>query len=200
MKSHAILIILIVLLVALVGCENDTHITGPQDTILTFSSNKALCAPPSQELMDSLDYEEFSTLVMPGEGGWLTAEMASWPRGSLFSINIPPTAVPDNGGEPVEFSMSIPTFESYMEHDDECLPLIIRLEPSNVMFQTPVTVMATYMPWVSLKQDDLYNLKTFTYAPEIEEHGTPAYFFEKKMLRVMFQTWHFSTWGVGGGI
>ncbi len=47
--------------------------------------------------------------------------------------------------------MRIPTrasYEQYAEdHGGQELPLIIRLEPSGILFHENIIIMGTYMPW-----------------------------------------------------
>ena len=207
MTRTALKIIFAVLLVIVfaVGCENDrtTVLTpgndlellpnkakdGPFDTVLVDTSSLDL------EFLDSLEYEEFSGAILPGQGAWLIGEMKTWPGGGDFAIDIKPEALPPDFNYPVEFSMRIPNYQSYQDHPE--LPLIIRLEPSGINFLEPLTVMCTYMPWTGLTVDDLFEY--FCLTPEFEEFGEPTIFEIDRKVKLMFQAHHFSIWGVGGG-
>ena len=115
----------------------------------------------NDEILASLEYEEFWGTIYPGMGGWLQTSMATWPGGSAFSIMVPPEALPGDPSESVAFSMRIPTQQSYWDYYDEngiWLPLIILLEPAGVNFAVPVTVMATWMPWVSIPAERIRRL------------------------------------------
>ena len=147
------------------------------------------------EFLDSLEYEEFSGDILPGYGAILHGEMKTWPGGCYFGINIRPESLPSDLTNPVTFSMRIPTYQSYVDYPD--LPLIIRLEPSDINFIEPVGVMGTYMPWTGLTAQDVF--KYFCLLPVFTDYGEPSVTQVDRYVRIMFNASHFSVWGVGGG-
>lgn len=195
MNRRTVPIVLIALLVLVAGCDNNDTSTSSQGSLLAPSADKTTATPLTTELLDSLDYEEFHGSLLPGFGGWLQAEMKTWPGGCVFSIMVPPNALPGNINERVEFSMRIPTYQSYMAHADDNLPLIIRLEPSNVNFLVPVTVMGTYMPWAPYQPGKEWDYGFID--PDYNIYGVPNYFWVKRWLRVTYQVPHFSDWASG---
>ena len=200
MKRTAFQIILIALLVVAIGCDNDPATVVTPSNVLTFSADKGknyyTNIDPiylNDEFLDALEYEEFSGTIVPGAGAWLIGEMKTWPGGGDFCIDIKPDCLPPDFTYPIEFSMRIPTYRSYVNHPQ--LPLIIRLEPSGINFQVPLTVMGTYMPWTGVTVDDLYEY--FCLTPEYETFGAPEIFEINRKVKMKFQAPHFSDWGVG---
>ena len=200
MKRTVFQIILMALLGVAVGCENDPTTVVTQSSVLTFSPDKARTghvdvAYLTSEFLDSLEYEEFSGDIIPGQGAWLIGEMKTWPGGGDFAIDIKPESLPPDFTYPVEFSMRIPTYQSYLDYPE--LPLLIRLEPSDINFLEPVTVMGTYMPWTGVTVNDLFEY--FCLTPEYQYFGEPTIFVVDRKVKIKFPAPHFSHWGVGRG-
>lgn len=207
MAKTTLRIIFAVVLVAVfaVGCENDRTTAVAPSNDLVFLPDKSNNGPfifdPSYyldiEFLNSLKYEEFSGSLVPGIGALLIGEMKTWPGGGDFAINIPPEALPDDDPTyETEFSIRIPTYESYLRHPQ--LPLIVWLEPSDVNFLVPLTVMCTYMPWTKATVDDVYEY--FCMTPLYEEFGPPTVYEIDGQVKLQFQAHHFSIWGVGGPV
>jgi hypothetical protein len=200
-KSAGFQTVLIALLVAAIGCENESANVATPRNVLTLSADKGKFyytdIDPiylNDEFLDSLEYEEFSGILDPNMGAILIGEMETWPGGGDFFINIKPEALPDDY-YPIEFSMRIPTYRSYQNHPR--LPLLIRLEPSHINFLVPLGVMGTYMPWTGVTVDDLFEY--FCLTPEYETFGAPEVFEVDRKVMFRFSAPHFSDWGVGGG-
>ena len=210
MKTRTCKVIFLAILVALfaVGCENDPSSVPTQGNVLIVSSSsqKAMEDSPSQsnyepvyynlEFLESLEFEEFAGTLLPGQGGMLFGQMETWREGGDFAIIVPPEALPDDDPDyPIEFSIRIPTYQTYMDHPD--LPLILWLEPSNINFLVPLTVMATYMPWTGLTVDDVFEYLCLI--PDFQEYGEPEVFEVDGLVKIQFQAPHFSIWEVNGG-
>ena len=206
MKRMAFQIIFTAALVVVfaVGCEHDptnvlTQSSDPtnfpnkaKDDPLTISPGDTIYSYMDLEFLDSLEYEEFSGNIPSNLGCGLMGEMETWPGGGDFTIFIHEGAV-TSGYFPIEFSMRIPTYQSYMDHPE--LPLIIRLEPSDINFEIPVTVIGTYMPWTGVTVDDVF--KYFCLTPVFKNYGKPTVFEIDRKVKMEFQAPHFSDWGVG---
>ena len=208
MKIQRFKVILWVILITLlaVGCENDPSSVGTQGDVLIVSPDKAAFDPPPQgffvpeyydlEFLESLEYEEFAGTILPGQGAMLVGQTETWREQGDFAILIPPEALPDDDPDvPIAFSMRIPTYQTYMEHPD--LPLILWLEPSDINFLVPLTVMATYMPWTGATVDDVFEYVCLI--PEFQEYGEPEVFEVDGLVKIRFQAPHFSIWEVHDG-
>ena len=87
----------------------------------------------------------------------------------------------------------MPTYQSYMDHAGEFLPLIIRLEPSNINFHADVLVQGTYMPWRTPT-----SWEHWTIAPAYEHFGNVSvYTTPQGRKRISYGAPHFSDWMVG---
>jgi len=195
-RIHAILV-LAVLGLLLGGCGQDSDQTSPQ-VPSAFSSlriaDKAFL-DEHRDLLDQLDYEVFTGTLQSGMGGWLSGTMLTWDKGCTFGVMVPPGAVPDDLGS-VQFTMRIPTKQSYQAYEELNLPLIIRLEPSGVNFLQPVTVVATYMPWSGMDAQDVFEYWCLN--PSYQPFGTPFNIYQdKNRVRIMIQVPHFSDWEIG---
>ena len=187
-------------LFGLYGCDDGGY--GPESAVRT--AQKSYDPDPEHyALIESLDYETFSGVMQPGMGGLMTAVAKTWPGTCYFGINVPPEALPSEQSS-TTFSLSVPTYASYMAHAAENLPLILRLEPEGIRFQVPVTVLATWMPWDDRTPDEYFNVEP-VYENGVlvdtiaDEFGTPSVTKIKIGWRVMFSVGHFSDWETNGG-
>lgn len=210
MKKRTLVSLVILLFTAFAGCQHDgTGRQSPAQQDMILSSNSVLAGCPTWtatelEVLDSLEYEEFSGSIAPGQGGWLSATMQTWPKNSNFNIMVPPGALPDDATAPVAFSMRIPTRASYekyaAEHGGEELPLIIRLEPSGILFHENIIVMGTYMPWRNDEIDpDCGAVFWSTEDGNPTNIGEALLWLQKNRWRVRFEAPHFSDWEHGTG-
>lgn len=196
MKRFSLFLLLTISVVLVAGCGDESEPTASSPTVLAFAPDKSNTVVINDEILASLEYEEFWGTIYPGMGGWLQTSMATWPGGSAFSIMVPPEALSGDPSESVAFSMRIPTQQSYWDYYDEngiWLPLIILLEPAGVNFAVPVTVMGTWMPWVPFQPS---GFDAWTVNPDYEDYGPVRYLEFKKMWRVMYEAPHFSDWVV----
>ena len=187
--------LLAMLLMFGISCTNDPVVPGQSENVSGLQQSAGGGSGsgwPSVELLDTLDYEEFSGTLVPGQGGALLATMATWPKNCIFSIIVPPEALPDDDSNPVLFSLRVPTYQSYMEHASDNLPLIIRLEPSNINFHVPVMVMGTYMPWDLPDAWEYWTIDPLQFFGDVEVITT-----RQGRKRVLFDAPHFSDWMVG---
>lgn len=210
MKKNTLVSLVILLFITMAGCQHDgADLRSPAEQDSIMSTNGMLVECPTWtatelEVLDSLEYETFSGSLAPGQGGWLSATMQTWPKNSNFTIMVPPGALPDDGSAPVEFSMRIPTRAAYEQYASENggveLPLIIRLEPSGILFHENVVILGTYMPWRNDEIDTGCDAVFWS-----TEDGTPTnigeaeLWMQKNRWRVRFEAPHFSDWEHGTG-
>jgi len=188
---------LTILFLVTVGCEKETKDT----TMPTAISNKGagISLSTSSQIpsiyLDSLDYEESHGILYPGNGAFLELIMRTWPDACRFMIRIPQDALPDGHPEtPIPFSIRVPTYESYMEHEADNLPLIVRMEPSNLDFQTNVMVYVTYMPWVRPNSDFPYG-----FGPDFDIYDNAVVaVYTRTRVELIMSVPHFSDWVVIG--
>ncbi len=202
-KRISLPILIAILLTLAVGCDQDAP--GPSSQVQlevpTQFFDKAQYPEVTTELLDSLDYEVMSASIQPGLGGVFQMTMKTWQNKAVFSIFVPQDALPTDNPYPVEFSMKVPTYQSYMDHinDPNPLPLIIRLEPSDINFAADVLVGVTYMPWAPV--DDPPNFIYGELTPAFEEGQGSIINLRKTKIgwQFLFPVPHFSDWaGVGG--
>jgi hypothetical protein len=194
MKNPCIFALSVAILFLLAGCENDIGSVDSRDVRPAASASK-MTVQDHLDIIGAIEFETFSGSITSEYGGWVQGSMATWPRGCTFTLMVPPGAVPGAPGERTEFSMSIPTYESYLAYADADLPLIIELEPSGVMFLKPITVLATYMPWADETVDDITDY--WSISPAFEMFGPPVVWQDRSRIRVMFEVPHFSVWESG---
>ncbi len=152
------------LLVSVFGCGDErstSDVTGPGVQLLEMTSlnNHTQGALPYPILdpripwhgdLDVLEYETLEAPLNPANGGFFSLTMNTWVPKCTFGVMVPVGAGNDNE---YTFSLSVPTKEMYDTYID--LPLILRMEPSNVIFASPIEVWAYYMPWEKFPfQDD----------------------------------------------
>ena len=151
--------------------------------------------------LDALDYETVSGILTPGSSAILMGIAHTWSFRTpcYYALNIPEGALPA-GGDPVEFSMSIPTKDSYLNYmGGEDLPLILRMEPDGMVFAEPLTIMVSWMPWRPVPDED--DLEYWFYT---EGGGESGHFTDVDLVtipdgydQVHFSVDHFSDWGLG---
>jgi len=200
MRMSAILIIMLGIL-AVVGCQQEPTGLEPFDA---HTKNATLLKADLEHynLLENLHYELIEGTVTPGEGGLVSGTLQTWPKGCSFGLLVPPGALDTQDPTPVDFSVRVPTYESYMMHDHLNLPLILRLEPDGMEFHDTVTVMATYMPWEKEAPVDFWHV-----APIIENGDVVDVEYrdvgrvEVRPVdagwQVSFKVIHFSDWEVG---
>ncbi len=204
MKPLSLFSLLVLTAMLAVGCsgENDIldHSTG-DPTAPVFDPRAELTV---EDLLPELDYEEFHAVIDPEFSALFTWQLETWPGGCEISLDVSEDALPD-GGDPVHYILRVPTRESYEEHldfnDGNGLPLIIRLEPDGIIFQVPVTLTCTWMPWQ--QTPDLWTpvgsfgwtYDDFNSDPQNDIIITHL---PKGKTRVSFGVGHFSDWEVGG--
>lgn len=188
MKRINLLALVLTFAVLLVSCSEDPGVPsaviapagpGPQGS---FSFD-----------LDDLEYETISGTLQPGQSGGMYAYLTTWPRNCLVSLVVPAESMP--GGGPIDFSISVPTQESYLDPAYAAElegVLIIRLAPDNTQFLGPIYVQATWMPWEGAPPATVWyhngtdwGIATVTYYPSINRY------------RVSFEVDHFSDWEVG---
>ncbi|HPF36934.1 MAG TPA: hypothetical protein P5571_15290 [Candidatus Krumholzibacteria bacterium] len=190
MKRSLVFFILLILALALFGCGRETDQTAPAVT-----SAAKYDLGDQQDILETLEYEVFTGTIQEGVGGWLTGTMTTWPKNCTFGVMVPPTAVPVGLGS-TTFTMRIPTYQSYMDHAADDLPLIVRLEPSSINFQAPVSVMATYMPWTGMTAEDVFEY--WSVSPDYLNYGAPSSVTQVgNRVRIVFEVPHFSDWELG---
>ncbi len=215
MRRPTLLVVLASLFLCLGACGDEStnpaqpdQVSGKTNYILPPGAPE----PPSGwettpiEILESLEYEEFQGTIIPGMGGLLIAEMSTWPGGSYFSINVPPGALPDDGGgspEPVIFTLRVPTRQMYEDYqylnNGKGLPLTIQLEPSGILFHEPVEILATYMPWTGATID--WEWDQWGVEPGEEWDGYDLQVEAvKKSVQLQYKLPHFSRWETGGGL
>ena len=145
--------------------------------------------------LETLEYEELTGTITPGVGGLMGRNLTSWDKNCYFGFAVPPDALsPDS--PPVTFSMRIPTKAAYLANPEIYQRLIIRMEPGNVQFQAPITIIGTWMPWQlatgQAPPDPLYY-----YSGSEVGVATRTYLPATKRWQVMFNVNHFSDWEVG---
>lgn len=197
MRKTITLALLIILLLVTFGCENGTK----ESTLPTSTSNQigektlSPSTPLPDSLLDSLEYEESHGILYPGNGAFLELIMRTWPGSCRFMIRIPQDALPDEDpNTPIPFSIKVPTYESYMEHEAENLPLIVLLEPSNLEFRTNIMVYVTYMPWVQPNTDFPYG-----FGPDYDVYDNAVVaLYTRTRVELILSVPHFSKWIISG--
>lgn len=213
MKNVLFILALFALLLPVSGCDDDASTPTANDgPVVMMRVVEQLDGPPlvgddckaptftstDPEILNGLTYETFSGTITPGQGGWLLAEPQTWPKGSTFTIMVPPGALPDDGTEPFGFQLQVPTYQSYLDNEDENdgagLPLVMRLEPSHINFLEPVQIFATYMPWSDPGLDPADHTD---WAPSCQDDSILwKYDARARKWRVRFEAPHFSDWEI----
>jgi len=213
MSRATSLVLLSTALVFAAGCQEGPTIQEPDITELRV---KPIGDPhhggsDHHELLESLEYEEFMGWIEPGVGGGLVGYSETWPSRHpvIFSILVPQEALgepppdPPPGDPPplIEFSLRVPTYDSYMEHPG--LPLILRLQPEGERFLAPIKVTATYMPWAGDPPNGFWNAEPVydEYGEVIDvlfnEYGNATVSPIPAGWQISFEVDHFSDWEVG---
>ena len=198
--SYPILICLLV--TGLGGCKNESLLSGPE--IVTEMSRDQDTGDQKpfvhHDILDMLDYERIEGSIEAGFAGIMPYRSETWPGECWFGLNVPKGAVQTS----TQFVLRFPTYQSYMEHADLNLPLIVRLEPEHVHFPVPVTVMATYMPWIDGKPPSTYWNAEPVYDDAgniidtiFNEFGRARIQYINRKWQVHFKVNHFSDWEVG---
>ncbi len=201
MRTLFKLVCMSAILVALVGCETDP--VGIEEGGVDHAA-KLISEPPllHHALLESLDYEVISGNIFPDKGGMIVGAASTWPKGNSFGLMVPAGAVPTRDSKPVEFSLRVPTYASYMSSAERGLPLVFRLEPHGMQFRQPVTVMGTYMPWDKRVPTHHWHVTPEYEGGEIvdvryEEFGQVDVEPGPAGLQVLFDVNHFSDWETG---
>lgn len=197
MNRKALSTLLLLTGMVFVGCGGDpdgiSRVTGP--TVGRPGSASTLHID-----LDELDYEVFSGTLYPGQDGLLNATMTTWGKNCVFSLVVPASSMP-SGGAPINFTMSIPTKQSYIDHLAELdSMLIIRLAPDGQAFPGPITVSGTWMAWPGFNPQPPDTLWAYDHGGTdsslvtiVPVGSTPP------RWRVTFQVYHFSDWETGPG-
>jgi len=197
-------VLLALIVLATFGCGDGTDTMAPDPTEPAGRAPVHIYGlkPTPPSVLDDLDWEEFSGFVTPGTGSVLMGTLTTWPKNCDVALNIPPNALPA-GSPPTEFSLAVPTRDSYDRYRDfnggRGLPLILRLEPSGIDFQVPVQVFATYMPWAEHNADAPFYVH-WTNSPVFEYRGMTEMDRDQNRTTVSFDAPHFSDWEVTGGL
>ena len=172
-----------------VGCGGNTSDPGPSAPL-----TPAVGSPVALVNLDALDYEVLSGTLTPGSGGAMGQNLRTWrPYGGCwFGLLVPPTSV-DPEGDPINFTMRVPTKASYDAHPEIADRIIIRLDPDGMHFLGPITIDATWMPWLGAPLDTLW----FGTGQEDQLPVVPVYNPTINRWQVSFQVTHFSDWEVG---
>lgn len=201
MRTLFKLVCVTAILVAVVGCETDP--VGIEEGGVDHAA-KLNADPPVLHfaLLESLEYEVISGNIFPDKGGMIVGNASTWPKESSFGLMVPPGAVPSRDSLPVEFTLRVPTYQSYMTFAERGLPLVFRLEPHGMQFLEPVTVMGTYMPWDKRIPTHYWHVTPVVENGVIidvdyEEFGEVDVQPGPSGLQVMFQVNHFSDWETG---
>lgn len=171
------------------GCGGNSGDPGPSAPL-----TPAVGPPVALNLLDALDYEVLSGTLTPGSGGALGQNLRTWrPYGGCwFDLLVPPTAL-NPEGDPINFTMRIPTRASYEAHPEIADRIIIRLGPDGMQFLTPITITATWMPWMGTPASTLFiDSGQGPLTPVV-----PVYDSNTNRWHVEFKVTHFSDWEVG---
>jgi hypothetical protein len=168
------------------GCGGDRSVPTDDGTLLAPPAG----SPSTQDFdPEQLEYEEFSGVLMGGQGGVMFEYSVTWGKNCLFALIVPPEATDPYWGT-IPFTFRIPTKDSYMLYPELHNQLFIRLGPDGTHFLAPITVVATWMPWEGTPPDPLEFWNGGDY-------GTPTVEPVGKRWRITFQVDHFSDWRVG---
>lgn len=192
--------ILIIALIALAGCQQKP--VGPEPQGPAETAGKALQPDLEHyEMLESMEYETITGTIDPGKGGVLSGTLKTWGGDYAYGVVVPAGAL-DSAGPSVEFSISVPTYQSYMEFAHRNPPLILRLEPDGAQFHKPVTVLAPWLPWADRLPEQFWCVVptyrdskvvgvTYEDVGEVDLEPAPTGW------RVSFDVNHFSEWETG---
>ncbi|MBU0742049.1 hypothetical protein KKG45_08840 [bacterium] len=201
MRTQFKLVLVTAILAAVVGCQTDP--VGLKEDGADLAAKMNTTTPLAHHaLLQSLDYEVITGTISPRWGGLLTGAAKTWPEDSNFGLLVPPGALNTTDSLPVEFTLRVPTFDSYMAFAERGLPLVFRLEPHGMQFLEPVTVLGTYMPRDERMPTHFWHVTPVYEDGEVvdvryEEFGEVDVHPGRAGLQVMFQVNHFSDWEVG---
>lgn len=195
MRRVSSLILISILMIVLVGCDDnatkiDNRITSPVN--LAEKDNPPV--PTAAEFVASLgtnDWEVFSGSVYPEVGGYLRVQPTTWPRGSEFAVFVPANALPVNG-DPVTYTMRVPKRSAY-EANPGFMEIIMDLSPST-SFQETITLGCTFMPWLEFDPEIVWEFDSIT---PFEDGDVIVPTVVKGMYKFTFGVDHFSLWSVG---
>lgn len=187
MKPTPFLAVLPLLALLLVGCSANQDETDTITNIVVppgeYRTTQSVSFPDS--LYDQLSYEELTGTLSPGQGGIVGRYLSTWPKLCYIGLQVPPGAVQYQ----TDFSMRVPTYQSYMEHPSLYDQIIVRLEPGSTNFLELITVHVTWMPWLPVPDGMIYETGDVF-------HGYSTIALDAKTRRhsVTFQIDHFSDW------
>ncbi len=154
MKYVRLILTILAAMILITGCDNNPNGIAPGNDItgLNLILNHNLT---HAEILELMDYETFTGSLDQHSGGGMLCVPATWPGDCMFSIFVPIGAVPP--GPPVEFTLQIPTYASYMEFREFNLPMIMRLGPEDVQFEEQLIIQGTWMPWDKRTPDHFWH-------------------------------------------
>lgn len=202
MKQKHLILLMAMAALLLYGCSVDrSDLAGPadgSDSPVAFNLGNEF---DWLDFLDGLEYDSIVGTVQPGQGVVMFADLPSWPRNCTFGLNVPPTALPE-GGNPVDFTMRIPTYDAYRQNPEIMSRVLVRLGPDGETFQDSLTVYTTWMPWEPFPSEDPleYFYHIYGEGGEIGEGdiGTPTvtYFAGINRYQISFKVLHFSDWDI----
>ncbi len=204
------LLLLSAALLLATGCQEGPALVEPE--IVAPRELPPVNAPHGDhdyhDLLNSLEYEEIEGELNYGMSAILYGFSITWPVECPFAIFIPADALgppyeepPPNPPPPTTFSLRFPTYQSYLANPG--LPLILRLQPEGLHFYAPITVSATWMPWVDelpamfWNAEPVYDGHGQIVNTEFNEHGWVTVLPVPQGWQVSFSVDHFSDWEVG---
>jgi len=215
-------VLMVLLLVILVGCNKIDTISAPTETPVTTDKVDPEPLDPrlfTMEFLDQLwrasnhdDWDVLTAVIDPVRGTTVRGTPDSWPEEYVFGAHFPAHCLEST--EPFTFTLSVPRFVEGDLH-----PPVYLLEPHGLEFLEPVTLQFCYPPWYS--EHDSY--VKFHFWPHEEgppnkiggknDHGNPdtipVYYMsdverlaptgENPHVGLIFETNHFSRWGMTNG-
>ncbi len=237
MEKKTAKILLCILIMLAGGCDDNTldpvqtqipaSDVGEKDSVQDYLADL-------WEASNHGDWDVISGMINPITGGVVSGVPDSWPAGFVFSVDIPPKAIPgypevevepepiegknymqgfhDSWNErlpvgpivsPVLISIYIPRYYDDVPGNYD-YPAVYLLEPHSLEFTKPVEVTFCFPPWLP----DTPEYYKFHFWREGEEPDWTYYYSDLDTLspqgadprtELVFETLHFSRWGVENG-
>lgn len=224
-RTARIILILTASLAVLAGCRAVDIADPAPDTPDGVFDQSVEPSPESRRIQSLLaalwrasdhgDWDVISGYIDPATGGVISGTPASWPEGYVFSVDIAPGSISQEGllldvidPQPlIEISILVPRYQEGVPPKRQ-YPAVYELLPHGLQFTEPAVVTFCYPFWCP--EYDTYT--KFYFFREPDGSGGWVYDYSdletvapadpsEPHLDVSFETNHFSRWGMqnGGG-
>lgn len=197
-KSLLAMMLLAVLAAGGISCRQAPLAPAEQKAVVARIDDPELTQEYLRSLWLKSDHQEYVRItgtIDVAAGGTIAGVPEGWPASCVFTVTVPPNALPPGHGPRVTLTIAAPRMGG--DH-----PSVFLLEPDGLQFVRPVKVRLWHAPWLPpancLRKYCLTRREPIdTYSvSDYELFRAPAGQF---VPSVNFQTKHFSRWPVENG-